>query len=54
MLPAMWVGVAVLAAAALIAAMLPFSTTASASERAAAEAEPDSSPTARSPIAVGA
>ena len=54
MLPAMWVGVAVLAAAALIAAMLPFSTTASASEHAAAEAEPDSSPTARSPIAVGA
>ena len=54
MLPAMWVGVAVLAAAALIAAMLPFSTTASASEPAAAEAEPDSSPTARSPIAVGA
>jgi len=54
MLPAMWVGVAVLAAAALIAAMLPFSTTASASEHAAAEAEPDSSPPARSPIAVGA
>ena len=54
MLPAMWVGVAVLAAAALIAAMLPFSTTASASEHAAAAAEPASSPTARSPIAVGA
>ena len=54
MLPALWVGVAVLAGAALIAAVLPFSTTASASEHAAAEAAPGSLPTASSVIAVGA
>ncbi|MGO9750348.1 MAG: DHA2 family efflux MFS transporter permease subunit [Solirubrobacteraceae bacterium] len=54
MLPAMWVGVAVLAAAALIAAALPFSTTASASEHAATEAAPGSLATASSVIAVGA
>ena len=45
MLPAMWVGVAVLAGAALIAGAPPFSTTASASAHAAAEAAPDSLPT---------
>ncbi|MBV9309315.1 MAG: DHA2 family efflux MFS transporter permease subunit [Solirubrobacterales bacterium] len=38
LVPAMWVGVGVLAAGALIAAALPFSTRASASETAAAEA----------------
>jgi EmrB/QacA subfamily drug resistance transporter len=38
LVPAMWVGVAVLAAGALIAAILPFSTRASASAHAAAEA----------------
>ena len=38
LIPAMWVGVAILAAGALIAAVLPFSTKASASEHAAAEA----------------
>ncbi len=38
LIPAMWVGVAVLAAGAAIAAVLPFSTRASASEHAAAEA----------------
>jgi EmrB/QacA subfamily drug resistance transporter len=38
LVPAMWVGVAVLAAGALIAAVFPFSTRASASEHAAAEA----------------
>ncbi|MGO9752904.1 MAG: DHA2 family efflux MFS transporter permease subunit [Solirubrobacteraceae bacterium] len=54
MLPAMWVGVAVLAAAALIAAVLPFSTTASASEQAAADTAPGSLPTASGVIAVGA
>jgi EmrB/QacA subfamily drug resistance transporter len=54
MLPALWVGVAVLAAAALIPAVLPFSTTASAAEHGAAETKPDSSPAAASMIAVGA
>ncbi|MGO9900313.1 MAG: DHA2 family efflux MFS transporter permease subunit [Solirubrobacteraceae bacterium] len=54
MLPAMWVGVAVLAAAALIAAALPFSTTASASEEAAPEATLGSLATASGVIAVGA
>ena len=53
MLPAMWVGVAVLAAAALIAVALPFSTTASASAHAAAEAAPDSLPTTSTVVAVG-
>jgi hypothetical protein len=38
LVPAMWVGVAVLAAGALIAAVFPFSTRASAAEHAAAEA----------------
>jgi EmrB/QacA subfamily drug resistance transporter len=38
LVPAMWVGVAVLGAGALIAAVLPFSTRASAAEHAAAEA----------------
>jgi EmrB/QacA subfamily drug resistance transporter len=38
LIPAMWVGVAVLAAGALIAAVLPFSTRASAAAHAAAEA----------------
>ena len=38
LIPAMWVGVAILVAGALIAAVLPFSTKASASEHAAAEA----------------
>ncbi|MGO9903623.1 MAG: DHA2 family efflux MFS transporter permease subunit [Solirubrobacteraceae bacterium] len=54
LLPAIWVGVAVLAAAALIAALLPFSTAASASEHAAPEPAPGSVPTANSTIAVGA
>jgi hypothetical protein len=51
MLPAMWVGVAVLAGPALIAAAFPFSTTASASAHAAAEA--DSLPTTSTVVAVG-
>ena len=38
LIPAMWVGVAVLAAGALIAAVLPFNTRASAVEHAAAQA----------------
>jgi EmrB/QacA subfamily drug resistance transporter len=41
LIPAMWVGVAVLAIGALVAAVLPFSTRASASEHAAAEALAD-------------
>jgi hypothetical protein len=40
MVPALWVGAAVLAAGALIAAVLPFSTRASAAANAAAEAGP--------------
>jgi hypothetical protein len=38
LVPAMWVGVAVLAVGAAIAAVLPFSTRASAEEQAAIEA----------------
>jgi MFS family permease len=41
LIPAMWVGVAVLGIGALIAAVLPFSTRASASQHAAAEALAD-------------
>jgi hypothetical protein len=41
MRPALWVGAAVLAAAALIALVLPFNTRASAAEHAAAEAQDD-------------
>ena len=40
LVPALWVGAAVLAAGALIAAVLPFSTRASAAANAAAEARP--------------
>jgi EmrB/QacA subfamily drug resistance transporter len=42
--PAMWVGAAVLAAGALIAAVLPFSTRASAAANAAAESSPSALP----------
>jgi EmrB/QacA subfamily drug resistance transporter len=45
LVPALWVGVAVLAAGALIAAALPFSTRASAAANAAAEGGPASVPT---------
>jgi EmrB/QacA subfamily drug resistance transporter len=41
LIPAMWVGAAVLGAGALIAAVLPFSTRASAAEHAQAEADVD-------------
>jgi hypothetical protein len=41
LIPAMWVGVAVLGAGALIAAVLPFSTRASAGAHAVAEAFDD-------------
>ena len=41
LIPAMWVGVAVLAAGALIAAVLPFNTRAAALEQAASEATAD-------------
>jgi hypothetical protein len=41
LIPAMWVGAAVLGAGALIAAVLPFSTRASAAAHAAAEAVGD-------------
>ena len=44
LVPAMWVGVAVLAAGALIAAVFPFSTRASAAANAAAEAGPAAIP----------
>jgi EmrB/QacA subfamily drug resistance transporter len=44
LVPALWVGVAVLAAGALIAAVLPFSTRASAAANAAAEAGPATVP----------
>jgi EmrB/QacA subfamily drug resistance transporter len=40
LVPALWIGAAVLAAGALIAAVFPFSTRASAAEHAAAEASP--------------
>ncbi len=46
LVPAMWVGVAVLAAGALIAAVFPFSTRASAAANAAAEAGPAAIPPA--------
>jgi hypothetical protein len=42
--PALWIGAAVLAAGALIAAVFPFSTRASAAEHAAAEAGPAAIP----------
>ncbi|HTX11192.1 MAG TPA: DHA2 family efflux MFS transporter permease subunit [Solirubrobacteraceae bacterium] len=44
LVPALWVGVAVLAAGALIAAVLPFSTRDSAATNAAAEAGPATTP----------
>src|SRR5437660_5813863 len=44
LVPAMWVGAAVLAAGALIAAVFPFSTRASAADHAAAEAAPAAIP----------
>ena len=44
LVPALWVGAAVLAAGALIAAALPFSTRASAAANAAAEAGPATVP----------
>jgi len=44
LVPALWVGVAVLAAGALIAAVLPFSTRDSAATNAAAEAGPAATP----------
>jgi hypothetical protein len=44
MLPALWVGAAVLAAGALLAAVLPFSTRAAALEHAAAEARETGQP----------
>jgi EmrB/QacA subfamily drug resistance transporter len=44
LIPALWVGVAVLGVGALIAAALPFSTRESASAHAAAEAAPTSTP----------
>jgi EmrB/QacA subfamily drug resistance transporter len=54
MLPAMWVGVAVLAGAALIAAAFPFSTTASTSAHAAAESALDALPATSTVGVVGA
>ncbi|MBV9802253.1 MAG: MFS transporter [Solirubrobacterales bacterium] len=50
LVPALWVGAAVLAGGALIAAVLPFSTRASAAEHAAAEATIDEA----SPVAIPA
>ncbi len=50
LVPAMWVGVGVLAAGALLAAALPFSTRADA----AAQAMPEANPTARQPEPLGA
>jgi MFS family permease len=44
LVPAMWIGAAVLAAGALIAAVFPFSTRASAAANAAAEAGPAAVP----------
>jgi EmrB/QacA subfamily drug resistance transporter len=54
LVPAMWVGAAVLAAGALIAAVFPFSTRASAAEHAAAEAGLATVPAATVPAATTA
>ncbi len=54
LIPAMWVGTAVLAAGALIAAALPFSTRASAAQIAAAEAHSDDAAAAAAPMRVAA
>jgi EmrB/QacA subfamily drug resistance transporter len=53
LVPAMWVGAAVLGAGALIAAALPFSSRASASERARAEALADGGQTPAAELAAG-
>ena len=52
--PAMWVGVAVLGAGALLAALLPFSTPVDAEQTAANQATPQSPAPADSPIPVAA
>ena len=54
LIPAMWVGTAVLAAGALIAAAVPFSTRASAAQIAAAEAHSDDAAAAAAPMTVAA
>ncbi|MGZ4173319.1 MAG: DHA2 family efflux MFS transporter permease subunit [Solirubrobacteraceae bacterium] len=54
LIPAMWVGTAVLAAGALIAAAVPFSTRASAAQIAAAEAHSDETAAAAAPVTVAA
>ena len=54
LIPAMWVGVAVLGAGALIAALLPFSTQADAEQTAATQATPQSPAPTDSPIPVAA